>query len=386
MSEMQSASINLLSLDRSAMENYFLDMGEKSFRAKQLLQWVYQRKVTRFPEMTDMSKTLRQTLQQNTNLDLPEIVSQQRSTDGTFKWLLKLKDGNCIETVYIPEYERGTLCVSSQVGCGLNCTFCSTARQGFNRNLDVDEIISQVWIANSVLESIGSESIKNKQEKCFVSNVENQRRPVTNVVMMGMGEPLLNFDNVVSAMRLMMDDYSFGLSRRKVTLSTAGMIPAMDQLRQQCPVSLAVSLHAPDNALRDKLVPLNKKYPIGPLLDCCRRYVGENNRRRVTLEYVMLKDINDSPEQARMLAKILSQVPAKVNLIPFNPFPQTRFERSEAETIDRFRDALLAKNIFTVTRTTRGDDIDAACGQLVGDFVDRTSRSRRMQQQTGVFS
>ncbi len=363
------------------MENYFLDMGEKSFRAQQLLQWVYQKKVIRFPDMTDLSKRLRQTLQQNTNLDLPEIVSQQRSTDGTFKWLLKLKDGNCIESVYIPESGRGTLCVSSQVGCGLNCTFCATARQGFNRNLDVDEIISQVWIANNVLEAI-----ENKPENCFVRDVADQRRPVTNIVMMGMGEPLLNFDNVVSAMRLMMDDYSFGLSMRRVTLSTAGMIPAIDQLRQQCPVSLAVSLHAPDDALRDKLVPLNKKYPIGPLLDCCRRYVGENNRRRVTLEYVMLKGVNDSAEQARALAKIIRHVPAKVNLIPFNPFPQTQFQRSEAETIDRFRDMLLAENIFTVTRTTRGDDIDAACGQLAGDFVDRTSRSRRMQQQTVVFS
>lgn len=384
------------------MENYFLALGEKSFHAKQLLQWVYQRKVTRFPDMTDLSKTLRQTLQQNTNLDLPTMVSQQRSADGTFKWLLKLKDGNCIESVYIPESGRGTLCVSSQVGCGLNCTFCSTARQGFNRNLEVDEIIAQVWIANNVLESIESEpvelgsiepepiepesialeSIEGKPKNDLLSDVEKQRRPITNVVMMGMGEPLLNYDNVVSAMRLMMDDYSFGLSRRKVTLSTAGMIPAIDQLRQQCPVSLAVSLHAPDNALRDKLVPLNKKYPIGALLDCCRRYVGENNRRRVTLEYVMLKGINDSLEQARMLAKILVGVPAKVNLIPFNPFPQTQFECSEATTIDRFRDTLLAKDIFTVTRATRGDDIDAACGQLVGDFVDRTSRSRRMQQQT----
>ncbi|WP_424945682.1 23S rRNA (adenine(2503)-C(2))-methyltransferase RlmN [Candidatus Spongiihabitans sp.] len=381
MSNTQGASVNLLSLDRSAMENYFLDMGEKSFRAQQLLQWVYQKKVIRFPDMTDLSKRLRQTLQQNTNLDLPEIVSQQRSTDGTFKWLLKLKDGNCIESVYIPESGRGTLCVSSQVGCGLNCTFCATARQGFNRNLDVDEIISQVWIANNVLEAI-----ENKPENCFVRDVADQRRPVTNIVMMGMGEPLLNFDNVVSAMRLMMDDYSFGLSMRRVTLSTAGMIPAIDQLRQQCPVSLAVSLHAPDDALRDKLVPLNKKYPIGPLLDCCRRYVGENNRRRVTLEYVMLKGVNDSAEQARALAKIIRHVPAKVNLIPFNPFPQTQFQRSEAETIDRFRDMLLAENIFTVTRTTRGDDIDAACGQLAGDFVDRTSRSRRMQQQTVVFS
>ncbi len=367
------------------MEVYFLGIGEKGFRARQLLQWVYQRKVTSYANMTDLSKTLRETLQQTTSLDLPEIVGQQHSADGTYKWLLKLKDGNCIETVYIPESDRGTLCVSSQVGCSLNCTFCATARQGFNRNLDVDEIIAQVWIANNALESGGI--FKNSKDKgLFIHNDEDQRRPVTNVVMMGMGEPLLNFDNVVSAMRLMMDDYSFGLSRRRVTLSTAGMIPVMDKLREQCPVSLAVSLHAPDDPLRDKLVPLNRKYPIEQLLDCCRRYVGENNRQRVTFEYVMLKGINDSPEQAKSLAKILGDVPAKVNLIPFNPYPQTQFERSNAATIDRFRDILLARNIFTVTRRTRGDDIDAACGQLAGNFIDRTSRSRRMQQQTVNFS
>lgn len=338
--------------------------------------------------MTDISKALRQTLQQNTNLNLPEIVSQQCSADGTYKWLLKLKDGNCIETVYIPESTRGTLCVSSQVGCGLNCTFCATAQQGFNRNLDVDEIIAQVWIANHVLERNVPESVGEPSasvaKATFFGDVD-QRRPVTNVVMMGMGEPLLNFDNVVSAMRLMMDDYSFGLSRRRVTLSTAGMIPAIDKLQQHCPVSLAVSLHAADDALRDKLVPLNKKYPIAPLLDCCRRY-ADNDRQRITFEYVMLKDINDSPQQAKTLAKVLQDVPAKVNLIPFNPFPQTRFKRSDVETINRFRDTLLANNIFTITRRTRGDDIDAACGQLAGDFIDRTSRSKRMQQQTVVFS
>ena len=383
---MQNA-INLLSLDRATMENYFLNIGEKSFRAKQILQWVYQRKVTSFPDMTDLSKALRQTLQQNTNLDLPEIVSQQCSADGTRKWMLKLSDGNCIETVYIPESDRGTLCVSSQVGCGLNCTFCATAQQGFNRNLHVDEIIAQVWIANNVLESEADKSTAEQTTAPVSAGffADDQRRPVTNVVMMGMGEPLLNFDNVVSAMRLMMDDYSFGLSRRRVTLSTAGMVPIIDQLRQHCPVSLAVSLHAADNTLRDKLVPLNKKYPIEQLLDCCRRYVG-NNRQRVTFEYVMLKDINDSPQQARTLAKILQDVPAKVNLIPFNPFPQTRFKRSDAATINRFRDTLLDKNIFTVTRRTRGDDIDAACGQLAGNFTDRTSRSLRIKRQTVTFS
>ncbi len=378
---MTEQPINLLSLDRMSMERFFQGMGEKSFRAKQLLQWVYQRKVTRFADMTDLSKELRQKLDISTNLDLPEIVSQQRSRDGTIKWLLRLKDGNCIESVYIPEQDRGTLCVSSQVGCGLNCTFCSTGRQGFNRNLDVDEIISQVWIANNVLETL-----EQSEEIVFDRHDNDQRRPVTNVVMMGMGEPLLNFDNVVSAMRLMMDDFSFGLSRRRVTLSTAGMIPAMDKLKDQCPVSLAVSLHAPDNALRDKLVPLNRKYPVEELLECCRRYVDSSNRQRVTFEYVMLKDVNDSIQHARALARLVSDVPCKVNLIPFNPFPDTQFERSGESVIAKFRDILLHRNIFTITRKTRGDDIDAACGQLAGDFKDRTSRSTRMSQHKVVFS
>ncbi len=382
---MQTQPVNLLSLDRSAMEGFFHGMGEKPFRAKQVLQWVYQRSVTNIADMTDLSKGLREILQQSTNLDLPEIVNQQHSDDGTIKWLLKLHDGNCIETVYIPESDRGTLCVSSQVGCGLNCTFCSTGRQGFNRNLEVDEIISQVWIANSVLENLISDGSKNIPS-FFINDESDKRRPVTNVVMMGMGEPLLNFENVVSAMRLMMDDFSFGLSKRRVTLSTAGMVPAMDKLSVECPVSLAVSLHAPNNELRNKLVPLNKKYPIEELLECCKRYVGEANRQRVTFEYVMLKDINDSPNQAKLLAKILEHVPAKVNLIPFNPFPETQFVRSGNNAINRFRDILLERNIFTITRRTRGDDIDAACGQLAGDFHDRTSRSKKMLNQKVVFS
>ena len=331
-----------MSLDRASMESYFQDMGEKGFRAKQVLQWIYQRNVTQFSDMTDLSKGLRDRLQQSSNLNLPEIVSQQRSADGTVKWLLKLSDGNCIETVYIPESDRGTLCVSSQVGCGLNCTFCSTARQGFNRNLDVDEIISQVWIANNVLESI-----EQSDGLVFERHDNDQRRPVTNVVMMGMGEPLLNFDNVTSAMKLMMDDFSFGLSRRRVTLSTAGMVPMIDRLKQECPVSLAVSLHAPEDELRNKLVPLNKKYPISELLDSCRGYVDNNNRQRVTFEYVMLKGINDSLNHARQLGKILQDVPSKVNLIPFNPFPETQFERSGSGTIDRLI------SFFTSPNTTR---------------------------------
>ena len=363
------------------MESFFHGIGEKRFRANQLLQWVYQRNMTDFGRMTDLSKGLREKLNQSTNLNLPEIVSQQQSRDGTVKWLLRLQDHNCIETVYIPESSRGTLCVSSQVGCGLNCTFCSTAQQGFNRNLNVDEIISQVWIANNVLEKTES------REHGISSHDESgQRRPVTNVVMMGMGEPLLNFENVVSAMKLMMDDFSFGLSRRRVTLSTAGMVPFIDRLRQECPVSLAVSLHAPDDELRNKLVPLNKKYPIRELLESCTAYVGEKNRQRITFEYVMLKGVNDSLAQARQLSRVLAGVPAKVNLIPFNTFPGTRLQGSDMNSIHRFRDVLMSRNILTITRKTRGDDIDAACGQLAGDFLDRTNRSRRLQRQRVTLS
>ena len=358
------------------MESFFHGIGEKRFRANQLLQWVYQRNVTDFRRMTDLSKGLREKLNQTTNLNLPKIVSQQQSRDGTVKWLLRLQDSNCIETVYIPESNRGTLCVSSQVGCGLNCTFCSTAQQGFNRNLNVDEIISQVWIANNVLEKTGS-----REHGILPHDASGQRRPVTNVVMMGMGEPLLNFENVVSAMKLMMDDFSFGLSRRRVTLSTAGMVPFIDRLRQECPVSLAVSLHAPNDELRNQLVPLNKKYPIRQLLESCTSYVGEKNRQRITFEYVMLKGINDSLAQARQLSTVLAGVPAKVNLIPFNTFPGTRLEGSDMNSIHRFRDVLMSRNILTITRKTRGDDIDAACGQLAGDFLDRTNRSRRLQRQ-----
>ncbi len=372
--------MNLLSLDRPAMEQFFLDIGEKPFRARQLLQWIYQRGVMSYADMTDLSKSLRDRLHQTTHIDLPELVTHSRSDDGTVKLLLKLDDGNCIETVYIPETRRGTLCVSSQVGCSLNCTFCATARQGFNRNLSVDEIIGQVWVANHFLEN----SAENRTPG-FAGDADDKRRPVTNVVMMGMGEPLLNFDNVVSAMRLMMDDFSFGLSRRRVTLSTAGMAPMIDRLKAQCPVSLAVSLHAPDNGLRDKLVPLNRKYPIEELLECCRRYTDNGGSRRITFEYVMLKGVNDSLTQARALAEILRSVPSKVNLIPFNPFTGSRFERSDQSTMDAFQDVLQKRGVFSVIRRTRGDDIDAACGQLAGDFIDRTNRLKRMARQEVVF-
>ncbi len=377
-----------MSMDRSAMDDFFASLGEKRFRSQQVLQWLYQRNVTEIAHMTDLSKALRQRLIQSTRFGVPEIVNRQISEDGTCKWLLRLRDGNCIETVYIPEDDRGTLCVSSQVGCSLNCTFCATARQGFSRNLDVDEIIGQVWIANHDLDQMAVEQGGGLRRLDAAAPgigypdtpLSDQRRPVTNVVMMGMGEPLLNFENVVPAMKLMMDDFSFGLSRRRVTLSTAGMVPAIDRLASECPVSLAVSLHAPNDELRSQLVPLNRKYPIAQLLDACRRYVGGKNRQRVTFEYVMLDGVNDSPLHAKQLASILSDVPAKVNLIPFNPFEGIQYKRSSRQTIDRFRDLLLARNIFTVTRKTRGDDIDAACGQLAGEFTDRTRRSERLQR------
>ena len=352
---------NLLSLQRRAMESWFAERGEKPFRARQVMAWIYQRQTTDIDAMTDLAKSLRAKLQSDADIRFPEVVAQKISTDGTRKWLLKLADDNCIETVFIPEATRATLCVSSQVGCALNCTFCATARQGFNRNLTVDEIIAQVCIANRLL-----------------SETDDARR-VTNVVMMGMGEPLLNFDNVVAAMDLMMDDCAFGLSRRRVTLSTAGVVPAIDRLATTCSVSLAVSLHAADDELRNELVPLNKKYPIAELLAACRRYSQAQRNQPVTFEYVMLRGVNDGENQARKLARILGDVPAKVNLIPFNPSDGIAYERSGGNAINRFRDILLAKDIFTVTRKTRGDDIDAACGQLAGKVRDRTSRSRRMQ-------
>lgn len=376
---MQQQPANLMSMDRIGLDAFFSDIGEKCFRSQQVMQWIYQRNTIDIDKMTNLSKTLRQRLRQTAACSLPQIVSERISSDGSRKWLLQLRDGNCIESVYIPADERGTLCVSSQVGCSLNCSFCATARQGFSRNLGVDEIISQVWLANDSLQRLAAKDavrLPNNNNQASAA----QPRPVTNVVMMGMGEPLANFDNVVAAMNLMMDDCSFGLSRRRVTLSTAGMVPAIDRLAKSCPVSLAVSLHAPNNALRNQLVPLNKKYPIEQLLLACQRYVGARNRQRITFEYVMLDGINDSLAHAAELAKILQDVPAKVNLIPFNRFTGIPYKRSSQQTIDRFRDLLLARNIFTVTRKTRGDDIDAACGQLAGEFTDRTTRAERLKQ------
>jgi 23S rRNA (adenine2503-C2)-methyltransferase len=353
--------VNLLNFDRAGLTAWFEGIGEKPFRATQLLKWMYQQGCDSFSEMTNLSKSLREQLEAIAEIKGPVVSEARHSDDGSRKWLFQLSDGNCIESVYIPEENRATLCVSSQVGCSLNCSFCSTAQQGFNRNLTTAEIIGQVWQASRLL-----------------AEDPGEPAPASNVVMMGMGEPLLNLENVVCAMNLMQDDFAFALSKRRVTLSTAGVVPGLYELAKVSDVSLALSLHAPDDALRSRLVPVNRKYPIHEVLDACREYVGEG-RRRVTIEYVMLKDVNDQDSHARALVKLLRKVPVKVNLIPFNPFPATVYERSTAQRIDRFRSILHDSGIVTITRRTRGDDIDAACGQLAGEFQDRTRRRQRVQ-------
>jgi len=359
---------NLLDYSESDLELFFTDLGEKTFRAQQILQWIYQFGVNDFSLMTNISKTLKIKLTEIAEIRIPEIVSEQKSNDGTIKWLLEVGGGNCIETVYIPEKNRGTLCISSQVGCALDCTFCSTAQQGFNRNLTVAEIMGQIWLANHAMFCIPRE-----------------QRKITNIVLMGMGEPLLNYQNVVKAMDLMMDDNAYGLSKRRITLSTSGVVPALDKLKQQSDVSLAVSLHAANDELRDKLVPINKKYPIHLLLDSCRRYIQDEARRKITFEYVMLDGINDKADDAQELVKLLRDIPAKVNLIPFNPFPQTVYKCSSKETIAMFSDILMKAGLVTMTRKTRGDDIDAACGQLAGKVLDRTKRTKNQKNNNRVI-
>lgn len=361
---MSEQKVNLLDYNYQQMRELLSSWGEQPYRAQQLMQWIHQVGLDDFTQMTNLGKALREKLSQRAFIKVPEIIACQKSNDGTHKWLLKLDCGNCIETVYIPEKSRGTLCVSSQVGCALNCSFCSTAKQGFNRNLTTAEIIGQVWVA--VRELSTHEGAHDKH--------------LTNVVMMGMGEPLLNFDNVVSAMNIMMDDFAYGLSKRRVTLSTSGVLPDLERLRQVSPVALAVSLHAPNDDLRNELVPINKKYPLKQLMALCKIYFKDEPRRKVTFEYVMLKGVNDQPEHADQLIKLLHDIPAKVNLIPFNPFPMTQYQRSSQQAIDAFRDKLIAHGINTITRKTRGDDIDAACGQLAGEVQDRTSRSQRWQK------
>lgn len=367
---MLPGKINLLDFDQQALRIFFESKGEKPFRAIQLVRWIHQQGISDFEQMSNLSKVLRADLQKTAEIKIPELVWEQVSVDGTRKWLLKLEDtkdklmspvGNRIEMVFIPEDGRGTLCISSQIGCTLDCSFCSTARQGFNRNLSTAEIIGQLWLARKLLVEGG------------VS------QGVSNVVLMGMGEPLHNFKNVVTAINLMLDDNAYGLSKRRVTLSTAGVVPMIDRLKAVSEVSLAVSLHAPNNDLRDQLVPVNKKYPIEELIPACERYIEGSHKRLITFEYIMLDGINDQLVHARELAALIRGIPCKVNLIPFNPFPQAGYRRSPADVIDRFREVIRHSGIVTVTRKTRGDDIDAACGQLVGKVKDLSQRHLRFQ-------
>ena len=373
-----AAKVNLLDLDRDGLERFFADeLGEKRFRAHQVMKWIYHRHVCDFAEMSDLGKDLRAKLEARAVVMPPPVILDKPSADGTHKWLLGMDQANAIEAVFIPDKGRGTLCVSSQVGCGLNCQFCSTATQGFNRNLSTAEIIGQVWVAAKHL-----------------GNVPHKQRKLTNVVMMGMGEPLLNFDNVVRAMSIMRDDYGFGLANKRVTLSTAGLVPMIDRLSEVSDVSLAVSLHAPTDELRTELVPLNKKYPIDELLEACVRYALRKPRTSITFEYTMMRGVNDHPEHARALAKLMRRIDAKVqrantakvNLIPFNPFDGTRFERSEETRIRDFQKLLLDAGVLTMVRRTRGDDIDAACGQLKGQVMDKTRRQAEFKRKTHIDS
>jgi 23S rRNA (adenine2503-C2)-methyltransferase len=370
--DLSSPPPNLLDFDRQRLEAFFRQAGEKPFRASQVLKWVHQQGVTDYADMSNLSKTLRARLAEETQLAMPTMVREQISRDGTRKWLLQLADGNCIETVFIPEDDRATLCLSSQVGCALNCSFCATARQGFNRNLSAAEIIGQLWLAEH--------SLRNSLAPEHIVKPGPSGRIISNIVLMGMGEPLLNFDNVKTALKMMQDDFAYGLSWRRITVSTAGVVPMIDKLRDECPVSLAISLHAVNDELRNTLVPLNRKYPLRALLAACRRYVEGDVRRRITFEYVLLKDVNDSQADAKRLIKLLNGVPAKVNLIPFNPFPGAEYLRPDLRRIETFWDTLMKADLITVTRKTRGDDIAAACGQLAGNIQDRTRRSQRMQQ------
>ncbi|HVY23840.1 MAG TPA: 23S rRNA (adenine(2503)-C(2))-methyltransferase RlmN [Steroidobacteraceae bacterium] len=356
--------VNLLGLTREQMESMVTGMGEKPFRARQLMKWMYKRAVGDFDEMTDLAKSFRQRLSALAEIKVPTVTLRQHSSDGTRKWLLNVDRGDsfapqAIEMVYIPEPGRGTLCISSQVGCAMDCTFCSTAQQGFNRNLTAAEIVGQVWLANRELLGEAAPS------------ADTSERIITNVVFMGMGEPLANYRNVVPAAEILMDDLGFDISRRRVTVSTSGLVPQMLKLAEETNCALAVSLHAPNDELRNELVPINRKHNIAELLDACWYYLNRQNARSITFEYVMLDRINDQIEHARELVALLKHKPAKVNLIPFNPFPGTRYKRSPAAVIERFRDYLNANGVIATTRRTRGDDIDAACGQLVGRVQDR---------------
>ncbi len=357
---MSGERTNLLGLPRAQLEAFVAErLGAKPFRARQLMKWIYRRGAADFSAMTDLAQEFRTSLSEIAEISVPEIVTEQLSADGTRKWMLRMDQVQGIETVYIPEPDRGTLCISSQVGCAMDCTFCSTAQQGFNRNLSAAEIVGQVWLAQRELAAAHGAPGEG-------------RRHITNIVFMGMGEPLANYRNVVPAMRIFLDDLGYDLSRRRVTLSTSGLVPQIYKLAEECNVALAVSLHAPNDALRDELVPINRKHRIAELLAACWHYLDKQNGRSVTFEYVMLDGVNDQPEHARQLARLLKGRPAKLNLIPFNVFPGTRYRRSEAAAIVRFRDILNENGVIATIRRTRGDDIDAACGQLAGRVTDRT--------------
>ncbi|HHF3823432.1 bifunctional tRNA (adenosine(37)-C2)-methyltransferase TrmG/ribosomal RNA large subunit methyltransferase RlmN [Haemophilus influenzae] len=371
-SDAPAKKINLMDLTRQQMREFFKELGEKPFRADQLVKWIYHFGEDNFDNMTNINKKLREKLKTVAEIKAPEVAVEQRSADGTIKWAMQVGEQQ-VETVYIPEADRATLCVSSQVGCALACTFCSTAQQGFNRNLTVSEIIGQVWRASKIIGNFGVTGV----------------RPITNVVMMGMGEPLLNVANVVPAMEIMLDDFAYGLSKRRVTLSTSGVVPALDNLSKMIDVALAISLHAPNDELRDEIVPINRKYNIQMLIDSVNRYltVSNANHGKVTIEYVMLDHVNDGVEHAHQLAEVLKNTPCKINLIPWNPFPEAPYAKSSNTRIDRFQKTLMEYDFTVIIRKTRGDDIDAACGQLAGDVIDRTKRTamkRQFGQNIGV--
>lgn len=360
--EQNDSRVNLLGMPREKLLAFFDSIGEKPFRAKQVMQWIHQYGVSDFDEMTNISKALRSKLSSVAKIEGPEIIYQNISSDGTRKWVMKMPGGSSIETVLIPEGDRGTLCVSSQIGCALDCSFCSTGKQGFNRNLSAAEIVGQIWNAIASFEDIDP----------------TKDRPVTNVVMMGMGEPLLNFDNVMDAINIMMDDFAYSISKRRLTISTAGVVPAIDQLSEHTDASIAISLHAPNDELRDELVPVNKKYPIKVLLDSVKRYLdGLSDKRKATIEYTLMAGVNDRKIHAEQLIEVLRDIPCKINLIPFNPFPGSGYKKPSNNEVRCFQTWLIEAGYITTVRTTRGDDIDAACGQLVGQVEDRTRRSER---------
>jgi 23S rRNA (adenine2503-C2)-methyltransferase len=360
----ENTKVNLLNLDHQGLREYFDSIGEKPFRADQIMKWIYHFGYSDFEQMTNLNKKLREKLQRNCEIKAPEISQKQVSSDGTIKYALVLEGGQEVETVWIPENDRATLCVSSQVGCALECTFCATAQQGFNRNLTMAEIIGQVW---RVANDIGATRITGK-------------RPITNIVMMGMGEPLLNMKNLIPALDTMLNDLGYGLSKRRVTVSTSGVVPALDMLKEKIDCALAISIHAPDNILRDELVPINKKYPLEEFITAAARYIdGSRANKEATIEYVMLDHVNDSTEQAHALAHVLKDLPSKINLIPFNHYPGSPYKRPSNSRIDRFDKVLQSYGLTVITRRTRGDDIDAACGQLAGDIIDRTKRAQMLQ-------